>query len=170
MIQLSLYWMAVYHIYCLLFELCDENNIRIFYIPSHSSNQTQMLDLGTFHIHMENVRKAKLVETENEELLLQKIVLLLDSFQRTTTYKNIRSAFEVAGVGFEVSIDNLMPIVRFSIDFTTKLWHHSRTREDIKEIREKRLGKGQTETRIKLMEIIKSSYTKRLVQRQKKNS
>lgn len=141
-----------------LFELCDENNIRIFFIPAHSSNQTQMLDLGTFHLHKENVRKVKLTETEDNELLLQKIVLLLDSFQRLATYKNIRGAFEVAGAVFEVSTDNSMPIVCFSKAFTTKLWHCPRTREEIKDIREKRKGIGETEPRIKLTELNKSLF------------
>lgn len=51
-----------------------------------------------------------------------------------------------------------MPIVRFSKAFTTKLWHCPRTREEIKNILEKRKGKGETETRIKLTELNKNSF------------
>lgn len=38
-----------------LFDACQANNIKIFFIPPHSSNQTQMLDLGMFHLHKQNV-------------------------------------------------------------------------------------------------------------------
>lgn len=140
-----------------LFDSCNQNNIKIFFIPPHSSNQTQMLDLATFNVHKINVRKARLFEIDDDNLLIDKIIMLYDSFQKAATYSNIRSSFEVAGAVYDVSAVNLMPIVKFSIDFTTKIWHHHRTSEEKAKIRELRKGKGETELRVKLDDFNKFS-------------
>lgn len=63
-----------------LYDLCNKNTIKIFFIPPHSSNQTQMLDLATFHSHKENVRSARLFEITNEDLLVDKVKMLYSSF------------------------------------------------------------------------------------------
>lgn len=135
------------------FDLCNANNIKIFFIPPHSSNQTQMLDLVTFHSHKANVRKARLFEIDDDNVLIDKIVMLLDSFQRSATFLNIRSSFEAAGAVYDLLDNYVLPIIRFSIDFTTQIWHCSRTKEEKAEIREKRKGKGETETRIGLKDF-----------------
>ncbi len=129
-----------------LFDLCNANTIKIFFIPPHSSNQTQMLDLATFHSHKENVRSARLFDITNDDLLVDKIQMLYDSFQKAASYKTIISSFEAAGAVFEPN--GCMPIVRFSIDFTTQIWHKNKTKKEKAEIKEKRKGKGKTETRI----------------------
>ena len=141
-----------------LFDACQANNIKIFFIPPHSSNQTQMLDLGMFHLHKQNVRKAKLNEVENDDVLLDKIQMLLDSFQKAATYRNVKSSFEAAGVVYEVIEDSIMPIVQFSKDFTTKLWHCPRTIKEKIEIRKARKGRGEVDHRIRIHDLNKCSY------------
>ena len=37
-------------------------NCKIFFLPPHSSNQLQVLDLGLFHIHKNNIRNMSLDE------------------------------------------------------------------------------------------------------------
>ena len=135
-----------------LFDLCNANLIKIFFIPPHSSNQTQMLDLATFHAHKENVRSARLFEITDDDLLVDKIGMLYDSFHKAASYKNVVASFEAAGAVFEPG-PNGMPIVRFSIDFTTQIWHKNKTKKEKAEIREKRKGKGETETRIDLKDF-----------------
>ena len=73
--------------------------------------------------------------------------MLFNSFHIAASHKNITKSFETAGAVFEPGIHG-MPIVRFSIDFTTQIWHEHRTASEKAEIREKRKGKGQVETRI----------------------
>ena len=133
-----------------LYDLCNKNNIKIFFIPPHSSNQTQMLDLATFHSHKENVRKARILDIDNDDLLIDKIIMLYDSFHRSASYSNIISSFETAGVVYDVSESDHRPIVRMSIDHTTRLWNHPRTKEQKAQIREDRKGKSETELRVKL--------------------
>lgn len=111
-----------------------------------------MLDLATFHTHKENVRSARLFEITDDDLLVDKIGMLYDSFHKAASYKNVVASFEAAGAVFEPG-PNGMPIVRFSIDFTTQIWHKNKTKKEKAEIREKRKGKGETETRIDLKDF-----------------
>lgn len=136
-----------------LFNACEINNIKLFFLPPHSSNQTQMLDLGMFHLHKQNVRKARLSEVDDDDALLDKIQMLLDSFQRAATYSNVKSAFEAAGVVYELIENSIMPIVQFSKDFTTRLLHCQRTLKEKIEIRKARKGRGEVDHRIRIKDF-----------------
>lgn len=139
-----------------LFDSCDANNVKIIFIPPHSSNQTQMLDLSMFHIHKENVRQARLFDIDNADLLMDKIEMLFDSFHRAASPPKIKASFAAAGAVYEVCEHyQYFPIIRFSINFTTQIWHCRRLKEEKADIREKRKGKSKTETRLKLDEFDK---------------
>ena len=142
-----------------LFDACNSHNIKIFFIPPHSSNQTQMLDLALFHSHKEKVRNARLFEIDDDDLLIEKVKMLFDSFQQAASYKTITKAFETAGAVFDPPGPNdCGPIVRFSIDFPTQITHLPRTKKVIAEIREKRKGKSETEIRVNLKDLDLSTY------------
>ena len=61
------------HITDYLYDLFEELNIRIFFFPSHSSNQTQPLDLGIFHIHKNYIRKNPFDDID-ETMLVKRII------------------------------------------------------------------------------------------------
>ena len=80
-----------------------------------------MLNLSTFHAHKENVRKARLFEIDNKDLLVEKIKMLHDSFLRVAPYSKVKSSFEAAGTVYEPSEKMPVPTVRFSLEFATHI-------------------------------------------------
>ena len=61
------------------FKCCNENNISIFFLPPHSSNQKQPLDLGVFHSHKQRIRKINL-DDKDDSVISKKIENLYISF------------------------------------------------------------------------------------------
>lgn len=68
--------------------ICNDNSIKILFIPPHPSYQTQMLNYVAFYPHKANLRKVRLFETYGDNVLIDEIVMLLDSFQKTATFIN----------------------------------------------------------------------------------
>ena len=79
-----------------LYEVCKELNIRIFFLPSHSSNQTQPLDLGIFHVHKHFIRKYSLKNTD-DSVLVKRIIDIYSAWTRAAIVENITNAFAAAG-------------------------------------------------------------------------
>lgn len=77
--------------------------------------------------------------------------MLPDSFQKSATYLNIRSSFEATGAVYDIIDQWVLLIMRFSIQFTTQIWHFPRTKEE--KTREKRKGECQTENPLKLVDL-----------------
>lgn len=119
------------------FKICNNNNIKIFFLPPHSSHLSQPLDLCLFHLHKNKIRM--LFFNIDDQNVSEKILDLYSSFQMAATVKNIIASFEAAGAVYEAS-GSLVPIIHFSKDFNSKLSKFSKTKEGKKFIRNKRKG------------------------------
>lgn len=133
-----------------LYRLCNENNIKIFFLPPHSSNQTQPLDLVVFHLHKDKIRKNLKLEAD-DIFLMEKLNELLSSFQSIATLNNIKSSFEASGAVYEVG-NSIYPVMHFSRSFATHLLSNPKTKQEKKEISKQRKGLDlqEHETRLKI--------------------
>ena len=83
------------------FTVCRELNLKIFFLPAHSSHMTQPLDLVLFHSHKNNMRKS----LTNEQLaadLTKKIMRMYKSWCTSCTPPNIMGSFRAAGCIYEL--------------------------------------------------------------------
>lgn len=135
------------------FQACNDNNIKIFFLPPHSSHLTQPLDLCLFHLHKEKIRRLFL--SIDDENVSEKILDLYSAFQMAANVKNIKSSFEATGAVYEAS-GSIFPIIHFSKDFSTKCSPLCKTKKDKKIIRQKR--EGVSNKRINIEDINLCSY------------
>lgn len=126
------------HITTKFFEVCEENMIKVFFLPAHSSNQTQPLDLGIFHLHKEKIRCLTLNDNDTDKVIKAKLRSLYSSFQSIATLEHIQGAFEAAGAVYELSNKTIYSIIHWSKDFATKLLDSPLNRVQKKELKEKR--------------------------------
>ena len=136
-----------------LFKLCNENFIKIFFLPPHSSNQTQPLDLVVFHLHKDKIRKFFSLDVE-DKFLIDKLDELYSCFQSIATLHNIKASFEAAGAIYEIG-DSFYPIIRFSKDFATHLINSPKNKQEKKELSiiRKGLNLQDHETRLKIVDL-----------------
>lgn len=148
-----------------LYRLCSEHSIKIFFLPPHSSNQTQPLDLVVFHLHKEKIRQYIKLESD-DSMLGEKLKLLYSAFQSIATLQNIQASFEAAGAVYECST-TLYPIVHFDRNFATHLLSNPKSKKEKKEISKKRKGLDlqEHESRLKIEDI--QSYWKNDSQNEK---
>lgn len=141
-----------------LYRLCSEHSIKIFFLPPHSSNQTQPLDLVVFHLHKDKIRQFIKLDSE-DSMLCEKLKLLYSAFQSIATLQNIQASFEAAGAVYESSA-TLYPIVHFDRNFATHLLSNPKTKKEKKELSKKRKGLDlqEHESRLRIEDI--QSYWK----------
>lgn len=126
-----------------LYRLCTLHSIKIFFLPPHSSNQTQPLDLVVFHLHKDKIRHYIKLESDDSNLG-EKLKLLYSAFQSIATLDHIQGSFEAAGAIYEGS-DTLTPIVHFNRNFATHILSTPKTKKEKKELTYKRKGLGLQE-------------------------
>ena len=85
------------HITDHFFQVCDELNLQIFFLPSHSSHITQPLDLGIFGNHKGCIRGAWSNFDDDESQFVTSLIKILDGWQKAATTHNIMSAWKQAG-------------------------------------------------------------------------
>ena len=107
------------HITEYLYDLCEEINIRVFFLPSHSSNQTQPLDLGIFHIHKCFIRKNPFHDID-ETMLVKRIIDIYSAWTRAAIVENITQAFAAAGAIYYIGGKSYTCVV-FDILRTSKI-------------------------------------------------
>jgi transposase len=85
-----------------LMQLAASNNVRLHYLPAHTSHITQPLDVGVFHVlklrFREGIRKyADIPSTApiSKQHFLEEYKI---AHEKAMTEKNIRSAFKTSGV------------------------------------------------------------------------
>ena len=102
---------APQHFNASMFKLCELNNIYVMFLPTHSSNQTQPMDLGIFHVHKERIRHTDLESLDDTNFVIV-IVSLFHAWEQTATTKNIMGAWKAMGAVFEVKPGSCS-IIRF---------------------------------------------------------
>ena len=83
------------------FNVCNELNLKVFFLPAHSSHLTQPLDLVLFHSHKVNMRKNMSSE-EFDAALTKKIVRMYKSWCTSSTPPNVMASFRAAGCIYEI--------------------------------------------------------------------
>ena len=126
-----------------LYEVCKQLNIKIIWLPSHSSHKTQPLDLGIFAIHKFYLRRDKTEDDSSQ--LVKRIVDLYNAWQKTATVENITSAFKCAGAYF-IAGGPSNTLIKFSKVFATKVIDMN---DEVKKTRSEQYLKS-LKTRIKL--------------------
>jgi hypothetical protein len=110
-------------------DICVDLNLCVFYLPPHSSNQTQPLDLGLFHVHKSRIRNTKL--DVDDSLLVERISAIYHSWQSAATSVNITSAWEASGAVFTVGGPSFT-FIRFGKEYASKV---SSNDEECKELK-----------------------------------
>jgi hypothetical protein len=75
--------------------ICEQNRIVPVFLPLHTSNQLQPLDLCIFGVTQKAIR---LHQVEDWKIQAQYICLILEEFVQAATPMNIVSAFRNAGI------------------------------------------------------------------------
>jgi hypothetical protein len=86
--------------------LCRDHLVVPIWLPPHSSNQLQMLDLCIFGITKKFIRRANKLEKAN--LQTRHIINILESFMAAAVPRNITGAFRRAGVSLVMDLDRTM--------------------------------------------------------------
>ena len=102
-------------------EVCERLNLRIFWLPPHSSNQLQVLDLGVFGVHKGLIKKCRINEIENESDIVQIIVKIMNSWCSVCTPTNIQSAWRAMGAVYSLNDNDNTVILTFKKEFAIKL-------------------------------------------------
>jgi hypothetical protein len=110
-------------------DTCADLNLQVYYLPPHSSNQTQPLDLGLFHIHKARIRRVKL--DADDSLLVDRICAIYNSWQASATALNITRAWEAAGAIFTVGGPS-NTIVKFGKIYASKVSSNDVNCKDIR--------------------------------------
>ncbi len=121
-----------------VYRLCSENQIKLFFLPPHSSNQTQPLDLVVFHLHKDAIRKLIKIDSDDSQII-DKIEALYSAFQSIATLKSIKGSFEATGAVYESS-HSVLPILHFDQNFATHLLSNPKSKKEKKELSLKRKG------------------------------
>ena len=101
------------------FKLCEAINFHVIYLPPHSSNQTQPMDLGIFHLHKNKIRHLDLNEVD-ESMFVKSICKLLFGWEQIATTQNIMGTWTAMGTAFEIG-GSSCTFVRFKKEFAMKL-------------------------------------------------
>ena len=75
---------------------CTENGVIPLPIPPHSSDQTQMLDLGIFGVQKTRMQRMRYDSELNKQTI--QIMKIVDSFTQAATISNVVSAFRSGGI------------------------------------------------------------------------
>ena len=103
-------------------SVCERLNLRIFFLPPHSSNQLQVLDLGLFGIHKTLVKKLSIDEVQEESQVVQIIVQIMNAWYSACTPSNIQGAWRAMGARYiQNSDDRPRVCLKFSQQWAIKL-------------------------------------------------
>jgi hypothetical protein len=98
---------------------CTYRNICVIVLPPHSSDQTQPLDLGIFHIAKTGQERIRTFPQLNEQS--KQLIKLLSGWQSATTPVNITSAFRQAGI--LTRLNNETMIIHIDPEYAIKVRH-----------------------------------------------
>ena len=118
------------------FELCNSVNMKVFFLPAHSSNQTQPLDLGVFHLHKAQIRK-QVFEDDPEggstSHFVKTVELLINTWEKVSTTSVVMGAWKAMGAEFVIhSISCTKVIIRKSN--ALKLMNHEKSKAERKQM------------------------------------
>ena len=122
------------------FQMMEKLNIYVVFIPPHSSNQVQPLDLGTFHVHKERIRHTDL-DNMDDSHFVSIICQLFFGWECTVTISNVKGAWEAMGAVFEVG-GPTCTYIRFHKQYALKLLGSVKTVEERNKIKLERLNYG----------------------------
>ena len=122
------------------FSGCADLNLYVMFLPAHSSNQTQPLDLGMFHLHKNKIRHLDFTSLD-ESKVVEAIIKLIHSWDECATQKNIIGAWECMGAVYEIGGPSCT-YVRFKKEFALKLLDHIKSPEEKKSISNQRKEYG----------------------------
>ena len=91
-------------------EVCQRLKLEIFWLPAHSSNQLQVLDLGVFAVHKSIVKKQNIAELKEESELVKLIVTLLDAWYSCCTPGNLNGAWRAMGAVYKFTDEQTIRI------------------------------------------------------------
>jgi hypothetical protein len=77
-------------------DLCRQHHVLVVFLPPHSSNQLQMLDLCIFGVTKRIIRRMNRVLDVNQQT--DHLVKIIESFLRACIPRNIVSSFKKAGI------------------------------------------------------------------------
>ncbi len=75
---------------------CSKNGIIPFFLPPHSSDQTQPLDIGIFAVQKTKMNRIFVPSGLSQQS--SQLIKIIDSFRQTSTISNVISAFRGAGI------------------------------------------------------------------------
>lgn len=84
-------------------QLCLENKVTPVFIPPHSSNQLQPLDVSVFGICKRDINRTNRLEKRNVQT--DHIVRILQGFHEAVSGNNIVSTFRNAGISLVLDCD-----------------------------------------------------------------
>ncbi|OHT04668.1 hypothetical protein TRFO_27741 [Tritrichomonas foetus] len=102
-------------------EMCNENNVIIKFIPAHTSDQIQVLDLGIFA----NQKRWMHNLNYDDEYTWQtmQVMRMFDSFRMACSPKNIIAAFRRAGMISTYNIKTRVYDVTIDRRYATEVRH-----------------------------------------------
>jgi hypothetical protein len=90
-------------------QLCEMYFIHFIYLPAHSSNQTQALDLSIFGLTKSILNRVNRLDSVN--IQSSHIAAVLSAFQSSATITNIVKAFSNGGITIVKNEDPLLQII-----------------------------------------------------------
>ena len=127
-------------------EICQRNNIIVKYLPPHSSNQLQPLDLSIFHSHKNTIRNLIIESGSEESDLVIKIITLIDAWTSTCRTSVITSGFTAMGASFHFDPQsplNHQTYITFDINDAERLLNQKMTTEEKQKKRERMVTEGK---------------------------
>jgi hypothetical protein len=123
------------------FCACDDAGVVPIFLPPHSSDQTQALDLGIFGIQKMAMGRIHPPEwlTPQTQILMK----ILGAWQAVTTPPNVVSAFSQMGLSMHWDAEHQCNCVRVVRDLARKL-RAPRSKEELKDMKKRlKLGVGE---------------------------
>ena len=98
-------------------ELAESENIVLRFIPPHSSDQVQPLDLGIFSNQKRWQNNISVEAQLNRQT--KQVIKIVDSYRMATTFKNVVSSFRRAGIVTWLDETTLTLMVRVDKSYAT---------------------------------------------------
>jgi hypothetical protein len=119
-------------------EMCAEHMIKPIFIPPHSSNQLQMLDLSIFGVTKRHIARVNKLERVN--IQTNHIHEILQGFYASATPANIVASFRNGGVSLFMDVETRAILCKITPDTARCLIHPIASLEQAVEVDEAEEG------------------------------
>lgn len=111
---------------------CTFYNIIPLFMPPHSSDQCQPLDIGIFFLQKLKMQRIKVDDRYDPQT--QKLIKMIDSLRQATTISNVIGAFRGAGIDvrYDGETNMLYPYVNRAMACKVRHWAYSQQKDFVK--------------------------------------